>query len=48
MHIVEINHIKKSLDDTEVLQDISLFVDKANAAGLSYLIPRPGEVWCFD
>ena len=28
--------------------DISLFVDKANAAGLSYLIPRPGEVWCFD
>ncbi len=28
--------------------DISLFVDKANEAGLRYLIPHPGEVWCFD
>ena len=32
MHIVEINHIKKSFDDTEVLKDISLFVDKARLA----------------
>jgi polar amino acid transport system ATP-binding protein len=34
MHIVEINHIKKSFDDTEVLKDISLFVDKGEVVSI--------------
>lgn len=34
MHIVELDHVKKSFDGTEVLKDISLYVDKGEVVSI--------------